>query len=370
MGIVDVPLCKLFDIDKAGGKAIYTKAYCNAHPGNVPVYGASATTPLGFVDKADYPKGYLTWSRNGLAGYISLMKEPFCITADRGVLIPLPEISSQLNIKYIKNVAEPLFRSSIKGRLGDNGRNEYTKLHPSMIRDLLIPLPIKEDGTYDFDEQSRLAGKYEMIDEKKSQLMDLVDELLSVTPIIKLDEMIDVPLLEIFDLNNGSSKYTHAYVNSHPGKYKLYSAHTDGQFMLVDSYDYDGSFLTWSKDGLAGYMMVHENEKFSITGHRSILIPKKKDNLNLSYVKGVLEPIFRGLVKGRLGELGKNEYTTLNLQMIKAADIKIPMPIDENGEFDVAIQNAIAEKFRQISETKRKLKEKAEYIKSVNVIVE
>ena len=167
MGIVEVPINELFDIDKAGGKAIYTKAYCKAHLGNVPVYGASSAIPLGHVDKADDPEGLLTWSRNGLAGYITLMREPFCITADRGVLIPRPEISNQLNVNYIKYVAEPLFRSNIKGRLGDNGKNEYTKLHPSMIRDIIIPMPVKEDGSYDYEEQCRLAGKYEMIDEKK-----------------------------------------------------------------------------------------------------------------------------------------------------------------------------------------------------------
>ena len=59
--------------------------------------------------------------------------------------------------------------------------------------------------------------------------MDLVDEILGISPIIKLDGMVDIPLLDLFDMKNGSSKYTHAYVNNHPGNFRLYSAHTDGQ---------------------------------------------------------------------------------------------------------------------------------------------
>lgn len=42
----------------------------------------------------------------------------------------------------------------------------------------------------------------------------------------------------------------------------------------VATYDYDGEYLTWSKDGLAGYIMLH-NRKFALTGHSGI--PIKED---------------------------------------------------------------------------------------------
>ena len=71
--IIQCRIDKIFDIDRSGGKSIYTKKYCMDHPGSVPVYAASAAAPLGFVDEADYSGGYLTWARNGLAGYISFI---------------------------------------------------------------------------------------------------------------------------------------------------------------------------------------------------------------------------------------------------------------------------------------------------------
>lgn len=88
-------------------------------------------------------------------------------------------------------------------------------------------------------------------------------------------------------------------------------------FDKIDSYDYDGEYLTWAKNGLAGYMMIHSGQ-FALTGHKGILILTDIcKNIDLQYIKYVLEPLFRAHNKGREEDLGKNEYTTLNSDMIK-----------------------------------------------------
>jgi len=180
--IEEKKISEIFDIDNAGGKSYYTKKYCQTHAGNIPVYAASSVVPLGYVDTADFDGGYLTWARNGLAGYLTLIKHPFCINANRGVLIPFDNIKEQIDLSYIKYVTEPLFRAAIKGRLGDKGKNEYTQLHPSMIRNIKIPIPLKEDGTYDLEWKKKLAGQYELIDEKKVQIQDEVEEIINHVP--------------------------------------------------------------------------------------------------------------------------------------------------------------------------------------------
>ena len=55
------------------------------------------------------------------------------------------------------------------------------------------------------------------------------------------------------------------------------------EFSFINSYDYDGKYVTWCIDGLAGYIKVIEGE-FSITNHRGILIPKetKEQILNIN----------------------------------------------------------------------------------------
>lgn len=56
--------------------------------------------------------------------------------------------------------------------------------------------------------------------------------------------------------------------------------------------------------------------------------------------------------KGRVIEGKKNEYTKLQPQMLE--NLQIPIPIDNNGDFDLQIQQAIAKKYTTIEQMKLK----------------
>ena len=151
--------------------------------------------------------------------------------------------------------------------------------------------------------------------------------------------------IELFCPKNGNSKYTKEYCKTHKGNIPLFSGNTEGAFDSIDTYDYDGEYLTWAKDGLAGFLMIH-NGRFSLTGHRGILLPTDKCvNIDLTYIKYVLEPVFRAMKKGREGDLGKNEYTTLNSDMIKKMKSTIPIPICDDGSYDLNQQKDLALSF-------------------------
>jgi len=49
-----------------------------------------------------------------------------------------------------------------------------------MIKRLLIPIPIKEDGIFDLEIQKQLAAKYQQIEDIKSNLYEKVKKLLDV----------------------------------------------------------------------------------------------------------------------------------------------------------------------------------------------
>lgn len=166
----------------------------------------------------------------------------------------------------------------------------------------------------------------------------------------------DFNLTDLFSIHRGSGKYTKAYVQNHKGKYALFSGNTFGRFADIDAYDYDMPCLTWAIDGLAGYIMIHD-EPFSATNHRGVLVPKV-DNLNLQYVKYVLEPIFRELKKGRQGLNGENEYTSLPPFMIKS--VKIPIPVDSEANIDLAAQEEVANKYLAVERCKKEISEKLE----------
>jgi len=171
---------------------------------------------------------------------------------------------------------------------------------------------------------------------------------------------------ELFEIERGNGKYIKRYINSNLGEYPVYSGNTFGTFAHINTYDYDLSCLTWAIDGLAGYIMIH-NEKFSATNHRGILIPKYQ-TINLAYSKMELEPVFRTVKKGRFGVNGKNEYTALPPFMIE--NIEIKLPVDEFGNFDIEKQNEIVEKYQIIKETKKKVTEYKEKILDITVEIE
>ena len=132
----------------------------------------------------------------------------------------------------------------------------------------------------------------------------------------------------------------------------------DGYYTRVNIAEYSGEYLTWCIDGLAGYIMYH-NEKFSITCHRGILLPTDKCvDIDLRYIKYVLEPIFRKRKKGREGDMGKNEYTSLKPIAIKRMTDTIPIPVSEDGKYDFQKQKELADKYEQIEEIKRSIAQK------------
>ena len=166
------------------GKSEYTKEYCQLHCGDIPVFSGNNNSPLAYMDTADFSGEYLTYSKNGCAGYINIQKGEFSVNGDRCV-ITLNEKYSKLNLSYLKYYLEPIFRANIKGRMGINGKNEYTKLNSTMIKKLNIeiPIPIKENGMYDIEKQKEIAQKIATIEFIKQDLCNKVIELTNISVI-------------------------------------------------------------------------------------------------------------------------------------------------------------------------------------------
>lgn len=89
--------------------------------------------------------------------------------------------------------------------------------------------------------------------------------------------------------------------------------------------------------------------------------------IDLTYIKYVLEPIFRANKKGREGDLGKNEYTTLNSDMIKKMKDTIPIPILDNGSYDIEKQKELAIKYEKLENIKLELMNKI--IELTNIVI-
>jgi len=173
-----------------------------------------------------------------------------------------------------------------------------------------------------------------------------------------------VVLGEIFDTAKGNAKYTKRYMHDHKGKYPVYSSQTSnlGQIGSIDTYDYDEKCFTWTTDGTYVGTVFYRNGKFSITTHCGILKVKKeyKEKLDFEYLNFILN---QTLPDYKLGE-GSNKR--LGIERIN--EISIEIPIKTNGDFDLAKQKEIAEKFRKIGEIRKKLED--DYQRIINTKVQ
>lgn len=169
------PLSELFVTEK--GLSKYTKKFGNAHFGEYPVYSASSQKPLTYLDTFDYDGKYMTWSTNGFAGTILILDGKFSINGDRGILIP-KDNRNDLDFDYMKFTLEPIFREMAKGRKGDNGEDEFTKLYPTMIADVLVPIPVDCDGNIDLLAQKSIAAKYLAVQQCQQEIVYKLNELI------------------------------------------------------------------------------------------------------------------------------------------------------------------------------------------------
>lgn len=190
---------EIFDLSQSTNGSKFTKSFIKNNPGNIPVYGATrieGEVGYGFVcDNAEikeikngkeivkkirYFEDCLTYNIDGSAGFVFYRKERFSLSEKVRPLIIYEEYNKSLDKEYLKYTIQPIFRSNVKGRKGPNGQNEFTKISREIIKDLLIPIPIKEDGNFDLDAQKEIAEKYRKIQTIKKSLCKKIDSVLEM----------------------------------------------------------------------------------------------------------------------------------------------------------------------------------------------
>ena len=337
------------------GSGTYTKAYIQKHIGKYPVYSGNTFGAFASIDHYDHATPCLSWAIDGLAGYMMIHEEKFSATNHRGVLIPKME---GINLQYAKYILEPIFRELKKGRTGENGENEYTSLPPFMVEGIRFRLPVTANGELDIAAQDVLAQKLIYLEQLKQTVQEKRDDMAEV--VITLDNtdynMAYFPITDLFTTEKGKAKYTKKYGNLHSGEYPVYSASSSKPLTHMNTFDYDGKYLTWSTNGFAGTILVIEG-KFSINGDRGILVPKDgRTDLDFEYMKYVIQPVFRERAKGRKGDNGEDEFTKLYPSMLN--DVMIPVPVDRERNVDLQAQQDIAKRYFSAEQCKRDVIEK------------
>lgn len=181
------------------------------------------------INTFDYDGVYLTWATNGFAGYIKLIEGKFSINGDRGLLVPKIE---GLNLKVIKELLQPTFRNLAKGRKGENGEDEFTKVYPSMIENIEIQLPINSEGNIDINSLKIIEEQINTVNEIKSKISVYKKQIEELNvEIINNYSNKDYKIDEILEII-GEDNITKAYIEQNKGEYPVYSGQLETKASL------------------------------------------------------------------------------------------------------------------------------------------
>lgn len=351
-------ICEIADADKT-----ITKAKARAHLGVYPVYAGTVGRPFAYMDTYNNEDPCLVVVNDGAAGSTYIVNDSkYTIGKHATGLIP----KKNIDLIYLQKVATPVFLEIAKGYgLGNLPKTD--------VLDAVVNIPVKNDE-YDIELQKHLASAYLEIEDRKGALQKKLSILKDLNVILPNEENVsyaNVRPIELFYPKAGSAEYSKTWAKDHSGNYPLYSGTTSGPYGYVDIAEYDGEYLSWCIDGLAGYLMYHD-EKFTVTCHRGVL-EKRGDvdfsKINLKYLKYVMEAIFRKNKKGREGDLGKNEYTSLKPVAIKRMADTVPIPLDHKGEYDLRKQKELADKYERLEIIKKEIVKKIEMILDADISI-
>jgi restriction endonuclease S subunit len=157
---------------------------------------------------------------------------------------------------------------------------------------------------------------------------------------------IEVPIGELFEGRNGQAKFINDYLDAHPGKNPVYSASLTRPFGFIDTFDYDGRYLTWVMNGYGG--RVREvSGRFSANRDRGVFVPRKGVRIpDLTYLRFAMEGQLMAAAVGRQVDGRANDYT--KIYPTTAESVLISLPLADSGAFDYARMAEIGTRLRRV----------------------
>lgn len=99
------------------------------------------------------------------------------------------------------------------------------------------------------------------------------------------------------------------YLEQNKGTYPVYSSQTknNGEIGSIDTYDFDGEYVTWTTDGAYAGTVFYRNEKFSITNICGLISPKNSEYLLAKFISYWLQIEAKKTCQRRLWKSQINE---------------------------------------------------------------
>lgn len=214
------------------------------------------------------------------AGFVTYWEIPIFVS-DAFSVNPNDCLDTKYLYYYLKNIQEKIHATK-KG-------SGVPHVHGSSIAKFEIPvppLPIQEEIVRILDHFTELTASLQAeLQARQKQYEYYRNRLLTFTKIRGgTQSVIWMKMSEICNLQRGKV-YSKEYLRDNQGIYPVYSSQTinNGELGRISTYDFDGTYLTWTTDGAYAGTIFKRKGKFSITNVCGI-ISMKSDLVTMDFL--------------------------------------------------------------------------------------
>lgn len=173
----------------------------------------------------------------------------------------------------------------------------------------------------------------------------------------------------LLKIQKGQTKYVRSYYRLNPGIYPVFSASVFETSVAgwIDTYDFDGNYITWTTNGYAG-RAIKRSGRFSVTRDVGVLLPRPEhsEHLDLDFLVVVLTEALSSAATGRYKDSGAADYTKIATK--SAAGVTINVPVDSRGTPCLAAQRYLAGRFMAAKRARSELQSISQRLKEMRLI--
>jgi len=301
--------------------------------------------PIKYFSK-DYD--YILVVRKGKAGCLQLIQDMnFAINDDAYILKVKKYFIDKVNLEYFVMKYQKDFLNFVSSK---DSNGTFSKEIAENYEIELEDIDIQNEYINAFIKKRTVLNK--IVDQKK-KIEDQMKQTIKTSnnkkflmfELFKISSGVRITQKEVYH-NNGdfpvvTSKTTSEGIAWYANKEWLSTFTKNNKPVIVEN-----ECLTWSKDGNAGKLFFRDYP-FYQNDHSGALVPKKGVKINLHWFKFYFQnEVYKHVV-------AKNSQGMLYEEQM--ANIEVEIPVAENGEIDIDIQEIIYTEYKRLSDIKGKL---------------
>lgn len=148
----------------------------------------------------------------------------------------------------------------------------------------------------------------------------------------------EVQIGDLFEARNGCAKFIKDYLDAQPGDFPVYSASLTRPFGFVNTFDYDGMYLTWVMNGYGGRVREVAG-RFSVNRDRGVFVPRAGVTVpDLTYLRHAMEPQLVDAAVGRRVDGSRSDYIKIYPEAACAVQIRLPFAAPGVLDYERMIQ--------------------------------